>query len=226
MRSGDFTGDGKADIVAVESESNGKFRYMLGTSNGSGIGSWSQVMGGMSEVKGMAVGDFSGDGKADIVAVEPSGGSYRYMLGTSNGSGVASWSQVLGGMSEPRAVSVGDFSGDGKADVLAAESEGNGKYRYMLGKSNGSGIASWNQILGGMAGPRTMAVGDFTGDGKADIVVAELSGSSYRFMLGVSNGSGIANWSQVIGGLSEPQTAPVGDFNGDGKADIIAIEKQ
>jgi resuscitation-promoting factor RpfA len=96
------------------------------------------------------------------------------MLGTSNGSGVASWNQVLGGMSNPTAMAVGDFTGDGKADIVAAEPDGSGKYRYMLGTSNGSGVASWGQTLGGMSQPQpSMGLGDLTGGGKADIVAVE-----------------------------------------------------
>jgi FG-GAP-like repeat len=228
MSTADFTGDGKADIVAVESEGNGKYRYMLGTSSGSGVSSWKSILSGMSAAQNMSTADFTGDGKADIVAVESEGnGKYRYMLGTSSGSGVSSWSQILGGMSEPRPMSTADFTGDGKADIVAVESEGNGKYRYMLGTSSGSGVSSWKQVLSGISLPQYMWINDFTGDGKADIVAVESEGNGkYRYMLGTSSGSGVSSWSQILSGISEPKPMSVADFTGDGKADIVSVEKQ
>ena len=43
MDVGDLTGDGKADLIAVEAESGGSYHYMLGTSSGSGVSSWTPV---------------------------------------------------------------------------------------------------------------------------------------------------------------------------------------
>ncbi|MGE5335963.1 MAG: FG-GAP repeat domain-containing protein [Nitrososphaerota archaeon] len=228
MSLGDMTGDGKSDIVSVEPEGTGSYRYMLGTSAGENIASWSKILGGMSVPIRLGVGDFTGDGKADILALESEGnGQYRYMLGTSNGGGVSSWKKILGGMSEAKLMSVGDFTGDGKADILALESEGNGKYRYMLGVSSGAGISSWKQVLGGMSEAKAMSVRDMTGDGKADIISVEPEGNGhYRYMLGRSSGGGVATWKQVLGGMSEPKAMSAGDFTGDGKADIVSVEKE
>jgi Matrixin/FG-GAP-like repeat len=239
MGVGDLTGDGKADIVGVESEGNGKFRYMLGTSNGAGIASWNPVLSGMSEPEAVGVGDVSGDGNADVVAIESEGnGKFRYMLGTSNGAGIASWKSVLSGMSPAVALAVGDLTGGGKADIVGVESEGNGKFRYMLGTSNGAGIASWNPVLSGMSRPTgisggvqggadgAVAIGDANGDGKADIIGVESEGNGkFRYMRGISNGPGIASWSQVLSGMSSPTALAVGDFTGDGKADVIGVER-
>jgi hypothetical protein len=70
-------------------------------------------------------------------------------------------------------MALGDLAGDGKADVVAAEPDEDGKYRYMLGTSNGTGISGWSKILSGMGQPQSIALGDLTGDGKADIVRGE-----------------------------------------------------
>ena len=51
----------------------------------------------------------------------------------------------------PTKAALGDITGDGKADVVAVESQGGGQYRYMLGKSSGTGISSWSSILTNMA---------------------------------------------------------------------------
>ena len=227
MAVGDVTGDGKDDVVSAEEESSGKYRYMLGTSNGNGIASWSTLLAGMNKPDKMAVGDFSGDGKADIIATEEeSAGKYRYVLGTSNGSGIASWTTLLTGMSQATFMSVGDVTGDGKADIVAVESEGAGKYRYMLGTSKGTSVTWGSTSLTGMSGPWQMSVGDVTGDGKADIVAVEdAGGGSFRYMRGTSTGSNFS-WGTLLTGMSAPYAMGLGDVNGDGKADVVADESE
>ncbi len=224
---GDFTGDGKADIVSVESE-GAQYRYVLGASGGSGgVASWKTVLSGMGLPTAMAVADVNKDGKADIVSVEPEGGGkYRYMFGISSGSGVSSWTSVLSGMSEPTRFGVADVNADGKADIVAVEPAGGGSYRYMFGIGSGTGISSWSQVLGGMGYPHKMALGDFTGDGKADIVSVESEGGKYRYMRGVSSGSGISSWGSVLTGMSYSEMMDLGDVNKDGKADIVSVEAE
>ena len=167
-----MNGDGKEDILTAEAEGNGNFRYMLGTSSGSGVASWKQIMSGMSNPSDMELGDITGDGKADVITEETQGnGQCRYMLGTGTGAGISSWKQVLANMA-CASFDVDDFSGDGKADIIAFESAGGGQYRYMLGASNGTGFA-WSQILGGLGPSPRRSLGDVTGDGKADLIGIE-----------------------------------------------------
>ena len=79
----------------------------------------------------------------------------------------------MGEMAYPEFLDLGDFNADGKADIVSVESEGNGKYRYMLGTSNGAGVGSWSQVMSGLAGPYFFHVGDLDADGKADVVSVE-----------------------------------------------------
>ena len=230
MRVGDFTGDGKADIVSAESEGNGWDRYMLGTSNGSGVSTWGQILHGMTPPAGFVIGDFTGDGKGDIVAIEEeknNAGKYQYMLGVSGGNGINTWDAIRREAPLPAQAGLGDFNGDGKADLFVVEPEGNGKYSYKVGISNGKEVSSWITVRSGAASPYLMRIGDVTGDGKADIVTAESEGNgNYRYMLGTSNGSGLASWNQVLGGMAYPRQMRVGDLTGDGKADIVAAESE
>ena len=95
------------------------------------------------------------------------------MLGKSSGTGISSWSSILTNMAYAEFMDLGDFNADGKADVIGVENQGGGKFRFMLGTSNGAGIGTWSQLMGEMAGPYFFHLGDLNADGKADIVSAE-----------------------------------------------------
>jgi Zn-dependent metalloprotease len=124
--------------------------------------------------------DFTGDDKADVLAIKSSGQLYRY---TGNGLGGFAGPGVQMGTgwgTFAKVFSPGDFTGDGRADVLAIKSSGQ-LYRYT-----GNG-------LGGFAGPgvqmgtgwgtfaKVFSPGDFTGDGKADVLAIKSSGQLYRY---------------------------------------------
>ncbi len=225
-------GGDRVDVVARANDDsvyhmykNVPSRYVLGTSNGTGISSRSTVLSGMDRSRAMAMGDVNGDGKADVVSVErESSGKARYQLGTSNGSGFVWSSTSLTGMSEPVQLAMGDVNGDGKDDIVAVEPDGSGTYRYMFGASKGSDF-SWNFTnLTKMSLPTQIALGDVNGDGKDDIVATEKSGSSYNYMLGISNGTNFAWSSTNLTGYWTPYQLALGDVNKDGLADIIAVE--
>src|SRR5438094_7633484 len=112
------------------------------------------------------IGDFDGDGKADIlwrnantgqnylypmdgVAIKPTEGYLRTVADTT-------W-QVAG---------IGDFDGDGKADILWRNSSSGENYIYLM---NGTAILT-EGYLRSVADPawQVKGVGDFDGAGKAD----------------------------------------------------------
>jgi FG-GAP-like repeat len=68
-----------------------------------------------------------------------------------------------------------------------------------------------------------VAVGDFNGDGKRDLAVANFSSNNVSVLLG--NGDGTFQAAQNFATGSLPQSVAVGDFNGDGKLDIAAANR-
>jgi hypothetical protein len=117
--------------------------------------------------------------------------------------------------SAPVAQVVGDFNGDGKAD-LAVVNEGSNTVSVLLGNGDGTFQTKTDYPTG--AFPVGVAVGDFNGDGHLDIAVANLSSNSISILLG--NGDGTLQPKTDIALLLTPLALTVGDFNGDGKADI------
>src|SRR5258706_363009 len=67
-------------------------------------------------------------------------------------------------------------------------------------------------------GPRAMDIGDFNGDGKMDLAVADQSGNSVSILLGNGSGGFAAPASYAVG--SSPVSIVAADFNNDGKLDL------
>jgi hypothetical protein len=210
---GDFDGDGKADILWRNTTTGENVIWLM---DGTSIRANSAPIYPVSDLNWqvVGVGDFNGDGKADIMWYNTS--TYLraiwYMDGTSVGADSGTYDYIPGGCG--CSFWIGDFDGDGGADVLRATVGG----LPIIDLINGGGT-SW--ISTPDTGWVTVGVGDFNGDGKADILYRDPSiGGNVIWMMdsfSIIIGSGPIypvsdlNW-QVVG---------VGDFNGDGKADIF-----
>jgi len=70
--------------------------------------------------------------------------------------------------------------------------------------------------------PRSVAVGDFNGDGKQDMAVTNTNNGTVSIRLGNGLGGFSGNTNVVVG--SSPESVAVGDFNGDGKQDIVTAD--
>ena len=71
---------------------------------------------------------------------------------------------------------------------------------------------------GAGSGPWSVAVGDFNGDGKPDLAVANEESNNLSVLLGNGDGTFQAGVNYVAG--MGPNSVAVGDFNGDGKLDL------
>ena len=123
----------------------------------------------------------------------------------------------------PAAVVTGDFNGDGRPDLAVANASSN-TVSILLGNGNGTFQAAQNFATG--AGPQSMAVGDFNKDGKLDLVTANASDLSV--LLGNGNGTFKRRTDSCCQtsrpnrpSAQAPTAVVVGDFNGDGKLDLV-----
>ena len=66
-------------------------------------------------------------------------------------------------------------------------------------------------------------MGDYNGDGKADLAVANFFANTVSVLLG--NGDGSLQTQQTFATGAAPSSVAVGDFNGDGKADIAVANR-
>ncbi|WP_208712298.1 chitobiase/beta-hexosaminidase C-terminal domain-containing protein [Sinomonas sp. R1AF57] len=112
-----------------------------------------------------------------------------------------------------------DYTGDGYADVLAADGD-----LLKLYKGDGAGgIAAGVQVATGWSGMNaTMTPGDFNGDGKNDVLARRTSDGALFLYPG--NGSGGFGTRVQVGWGWNVMTAVLspGDFDGDGNSDVLA----
>ncbi|MFJ9633430.1 trypsin-like serine protease [Streptomyces sp. NPDC101175] len=129
----------------------------------------------------MAPGDVTGDYLPDLISVDSSGVLWIYP-GKGNGT-FASPSRVGGGWSQYNAVvGHGDFNGDGKADLIARNKSTGAVYLYKgAGKSGTGAFAARVKVRSWPSYNAFDAVGDFNGDGKADLLIRNASGSLYLY---------------------------------------------
>src|SRR5205814_478251 len=121
----------------------------------------------------------------------------------------------------PVSVAVGDFNGDGKQDIAVANNgvppptSRPGSVYILLGNGAGNfGVTNF----GAFGLPNSVAGGDFNGDGKQDLAVANNSSNNVSILLG--DGAGNFGAPTNFGAGGNASSVAVGDFNGDGKQDL------
>jgi hypothetical protein len=122
--------------------------------------------------------------------------------------------------SDPLSVAADDFNGDGKLDLVVANS-GSNNVSVLLGNGDGTFQAAVNYDAG--SNPQFVAVGDFNADGKLDLAVVNGSSGigSVSILLGKGDGTFQAAVSYGVG--LQPISVAVADFNGDGKLDLAVV---
>src|ERR1700733_2588806 len=158
----------------------------------------------------VAIGDFNGDGIADIVSA-PNGG-ITISLGKGDGTFAAPLIPNLDLMDGVNAFGVGDFNGDGSNDLLV-DDEDTGQLTVLLAKGDGTFAVGQSMPFS----TQSIATADFNGDGKIDLALS--GGAQTTILLGNGDGTFTASLNQSQIGSSQVVAA---DFNGDGKIDLAA----
>ena len=126
-------------------------------------------------------------------------------------------------------VATADLSGDGTPDLIAATGPGVANQVKVYDGRTGNLVASLQPFEASFDGGLNLAVGDLTGDGRPDLVVAAGAGGGPRvaifdgrsLMPGNTPKKLVGDFFAYESSLRNGATVSVGDVNGDGKADLV-----
>ncbi|MCT2584536.1 FG-GAP-like repeat-containing protein [Actinophytocola gossypii] len=222
---GDFTGDGRDDIVTFTQNADADVYVAASTGNAFGESAkWHDFFALRGEAP--AVGDVDGDGKDDIVTFTQGADADVYVaLSTGSSFGEsAKWHESFapGGWFP----ALGDVDGDGRDDLIAFTQGADADVYVALSTGTGFGTARrWHDHFA--PGAEVPRVGDLNGDGRDDIVTFthDARGEVYVALSdGTSSfvGSGAdAKWHDHF--CLAGEFPYVGDFDGDGRDDIVTF---
>jgi hypothetical protein len=205
---GDFDGDGRTDLAR---QTDAGAWWVMTNPTGGPVAArpWATL----AVFQFPTVGDFNADGRDDIAVRNESNGSWRVL--TSDGSTFTSsrfgrwnatltWSNVL----------AGDFNADGRDDLVGQRSDG----AWVVASSTGTAFTSTVQTF--FSPGQFGTVGDFNADGRDDVAVRNATNGAWRVL--VSSGTSLTpvkfgSWDATT---TWSNVRP-GDFNGDGRADLV-----
>ncbi len=220
----DLDGDGKQDLVVADRgynppyDGSGGISVLLGNGDGTFGADFRLPLLLSSGVARVAIGDFNGDGKQDLVSVTPDG-EVNLLLGDGGGGfQYVSFPSRLFVGGYPNAMVLGDLDGDGKLD--AAIAGGDSRVSILLG--NGYGGLN----LAGVAPIRyssAIVTGDFNADTRTDLAVTNAAAGELYVLFG--RGEGLFDRRLDLDGFY-PGVVIVGDFNHDGRTDVAGAESR
>ena len=231
----DFNQDGNMDLAilsvgnssAVAQEYGQSIHVLPGVGNGGFAVPYVVALAGVSDTRSrFAVGDYNGDGWADLALLEPSSSRIRLSMNLKAEDVPAFLEdlETITVLTGSRSLAAGDFTGDGKDDwiVGSASPEGGRLDLIALDGAGGTGSIAWVAVP---CYPTTIAAARIDEDGALDIALggASIAGPPKACaVLGDGAGHLGVPFEATLAG--DPSEIAVGDLNADGLADLALTE--
>ncbi len=221
----DLNGDGRVDLI-VDRRDYGIVSVLLASgAPGSFAGAVHYTASGPNITTGITVGDFTGDGRADIIAFNAGNkatgnppGTVSILVNNGDGTFAAAVGIYSSGTVQPFDGQAFDLNNDGNLDLVFANYTLNDGLTVLLG--NGNGTFGAGTFYATASDSVNLTIGDLNGDGIADLVTGNGAGATVGLFLGNGNGTFQARVDLNIGSTTYAETTALGDFDGDGDLDI------
>jgi hypothetical protein len=205
----DVNGDGNMDLI---SGNNSSLVILTNTGNGNFVIASSPGVSAMS----VTTADVNGDGKIDLIEANSHN---LLMVLTNGGSGTFSLCSTSALYSTwPGQIATADVNGDGKLSIVVPDYSSSEGTTLEVLTNNGAGIFSSNATYTVGQGPQSVIATDINGDGKVDLITANLFGT---LTVLTNNGSGGFGFCATLPTGLYPDSIVAADVNGDGKLDLV-----
>lgn len=227
LSTGDLNGDGKSDIIIVNSATNSLTIYPNASANGSfTIGFKFNLITGTNPQQ-VRIADVNADGKMDIIVANKGSNSISVFINQGqsklNDASFAGKIDFLTG-NAPIGLEVADIDNDGRPDLLSVNVTQNISYlanQYSSG-FNASSFATKIDFKSNIGNIKKILIEDLNADGKPEIIAATTTSIAPIFLNTSSPGSAVMiEKSLNLNTSSETMVVGAGDLNGDGKPEII-----
>ena len=173
----------------------------------------------------VAIADVNHDGKLDIMVANIGGGNISVLLGDGRGHFSSAPGSPFACGKSPNDIAVADMNGDGNLDLVIANT-GTPYISILLGDGKGGFRPSPHSPFSTQSHPHVhgVAVADFNGDGKLDVVTDSWGRDQILMFLGDGAGNLILPGRPFNTGKRPYQRLRSADFNKDGRPDVVTTD--
>jgi hypothetical protein len=178
---------------------------------------------------GVAAGDLSGDGRADLVTANFDSDNLSVIYQDEGGDFTSERTLSAAGLQGPASAAIADVNGDGLLDVVTAGNV-SGDLRWFAQEENGgfreAGVLRPEPASGiAQEGPAKVLAEDLNGDGRSDLAVAcEISGNVVIYLQITERGQFDTPFSVDLAEGSVPVFLAAGDLDDDGRIDLATAD--
>src|SRR5579862_464414 len=221
----DLNGDGRTDLVVAGSQDSSQIYVLL--SGGPNVFNRTADLTAGGTPTSVTAGDVNGDGKIDLIATDTGSDNGDLYVFLGDGKGGFGPSRKLSVGSSAGSVAIGDWNGDGKADLAIT---GHDTYQtptlpefrpnfvtILLGNGDGT-FGAPKRLLAGSEQTSIVAA-DLNRDGKLDLITTNTENNAVMVFLGRGDGTFDPALGYAVG--DGPNSVVITDFDGDGILDIV-----